>query len=691
MAAAVRKTRYSAADIQVLEGLEPVRKRPAMYIGGVDATGYHHLLWEILDNSVDEVINGYASRIEVTLHKDGKTITITDDGRGIPVDVMPKYKKPALEVILSTLHSGGKFEQGNYIHSGGLHGVGASVVNALSSSLVARVKRDGKHHVQTYAKGLATSKLKTEGKARGTGTTITFTPDADIFGLKAKFDPDLIRDRLEAKSYLHRGMIVVFRDETRKPAREDEFQHDGGIAEYLAKVVAQRGKNTVPAAQRVPPAAGAEPIVTTEEGLPETELTAQGGEIPSVPPVAAMQIPAGALFSKQSEGDVRLEIALVWTEATDEHLRSYVNGIPTPNGGTHEAGLRSGIVKAVRNYVETHGLQPKGVTLTAEDIREGICGILSSYVVDPQFQGQTKGRLNNPEVTAQVEGVVRPALEKWLNDTKTVAEPIVARIILAARAREASRAAAQQVTRKTAVSHRLNLPGKLADCASTNPQESELFIVEGDSAGGSAKQGRDRRTQAILPLRGKVLNTEQASVEKIGQNKELQDIVSALGCGIGEDFKAANLRYGKIFLLMDADSDGHHISTLLLTFFYRHMRDLIRNGSIFIAQPPLYKIEIGKDTYWALDDADRARIVKEHGKGNAKPNIMRFKGLGEMTAEELKSTTLDPRRRLALRVTIPADAALDTERTINDLLGKDVSARFRFIMERAGEVKELDV
>jgi len=679
MAAAVRKTRYSAADIQVLEGLEPVRKRPAMYIGGVDATGYHHLLWEILDNSVDEVINGYASRIEVTLHKDGKTITITDDGRGIPVDVMPKYKKPALEVILSTLHSGG------------LHGVGASVVNALSSSLVARVKRDGKHHVQTYAKGLATSKLKTEGKARGTGTTITFTPDADIFGLKAKFDPDLIRDRLEAKSYLHRGMIVVFRDETRKPAREDEFQHDGGIAEYLAKVVAQRGKNTVPAAQRVPPAAGAEPIVTTEEGLPETELTAQGGEIPSVPPVAAMQIPAGALFSKQSEGDVRLEIALVWTEATDEHLRSYVNGIPTPNGGTHEAGLRSGIVKAVRNYVETHGLQPKGVTLTAEDIREGICGILSSYVVDPQFQGQTKGRLNNPEVTAQVEGVVRPALEKWLNDTKTVAEPIVARIILAARAREASRAAAQQVTRKTAVSHRLNLPGKLADCASTNPQESELFIVEGDSAGGSAKQGRDRRTQAILPLRGKVLNTEQASVEKIGQNKELQDIVSALGCGIGEDFKAANLRYGKIFLLMDADSDGHHISTLLLTFFYRHMRDLIRNGSIFIAQPPLYKIEIGKDTYWALDDADRARIVKEHGKGNAKPNIMRFKGLGEMTAEELKSTTLDPRRRLALRVTIPADAALDTERTINDLLGKDVSARFRFIMERAGEVKELDV
>src|SRR5438094_287214 len=492
--AAVRKTSYSAADIQVLEGLEPVRKRPAMYIGGTDATGYHHLLWEILDNSVDEVINGYASRIEVTLHKDGKTATIVDDGRGIPIDVMPKYKKTALE----------------------------------------------------------------------------------------------------AKSYLHRGMIVVFRDETQKPAREDTYQHDGGIAEYLAKVVAQRGKNTVPAAQRSPSPGPREPLVSSEEGLPETELTAQGGEIPSVPPVAAMQIPPGALFNRQSEGDIRLEVALVWTEATDEHIRSYVNGIPTPNGGTHEAGLRSGIVKAVRNYMETHGLAPKGVTLTAEDIREGVCGILSSYVIDPQFQGQTKGRLNNPETIAQVEGVVRPALEKWLNDTKTVAEPIIARIILAARAREASRAAAQQVSRKTAVSHRLNLPGKLADCASTNPQESELFIVEGDSAGGSAKQGRDRRTQAILPLRGKVLNAEQASSEKVGQNKELQDIVSALGCGIGEDFKAANLRYGKIFLLMDADSDGHHISTLLLTFFYRHMRDLIRNGCVFLAQPPLYKIAIGK-------------------------------------------------------------------------------------------------
>ena len=687
---AVKKTTYNAADIQVLEGLEPVRKRPAMYIGGTDGSGYHHLLWEILDNSVDEVINGYAKTIEVTLARDGKTMTVTDDGRGIPVDVMPKYKKPAIEVILTTLHSGGKFDQGNYIHSGGLHGVGSSVVNALSESLIARVKRDGKHYVQTYARGLATSKLKSEGNARGTGTSMTFTPDPDIFGAKARFEPKLIRERLEAKSYLHRGMIVAWRDETQSPAFEETFQHEGGIAEYLAKVVAERGKNTVPGAARAPEPARVNPLapVVSADGVVE-ENTAQEGEIAQVPSSAPLQIPPGALFYKSVEAEVRLEVAMVWTEATDEHVRSYVNGIPTVNGGTHEAGLRSGIVKAVRNYIETHSLAPKGVTLTAEDIREGIAVILSSYVVDPQFQGQTKGRLNNPEVGAQVDGAIRPALEKWLNENQSVAEAVIARIILAARAREASRSAAQAVTRKTAVSHRMNLPGKLADCSSTNPADSELFIVEGDSAGGSAKQGRDRRTQAILPLRGKVLNAEQASTDKVTANKELTDIVSALGCGIGADFDATKLRYGRIFLLMDADSDGHHIATLLLTFFYRHMRELNRSGAVYIAQPPLYKIEIGKETYWALDEPDRDRIIKEKAKGNAKPNIMRFMGLGEMTADELKSTTLDPKRRMSLRVTI--DNELETDRVINDLLGKDVAARFKFIMERAGEVKELDV
>ncbi len=642
---AAKKTSYTGADIQVLEGLEPVRKRPAMYIGGTDSTGYHHLLWEIVDNSVDEVINGYAHSVEVTLHKDGHTVTVTDDGRGIPVDVMPKHKKPALEVILTTLHSGGKFEQGNYIHSGGLHGVGSSVVNALSKRMTAEVKRGGKRYEQTFARGKVTSKLKSLGGARGTGTSITFEPDAEIFGQKAKFDAELIRERLEAKSYLHKGMRVVFRDQTASPAREHVFQHDGGIAEYIQKVVAERGKPLVP--------------------------------------------PQGGLFYRSSESGVRLEIALVWTEATDEHVRSYVNGIPTPNGGTHEAGLRSGLVKAVRNYIETHGLTPKGVSLTAEDIREGMVAILSTYVVDPQFQGQTKGRLNNPEVAGQVDNFIRPTLEKWLNDNKSIAEAVVARIILAARAREASRAASQAVSRKSAVSHRLNLPGKLADCASTNPAESELFIVEGDSAGGSAKQGRDRRTQAILPLRGKVLNAEQASTDKVASNRELQDIVSALGCGIGTDVDLSKLRYGRIFLLMDADSDGHHIATLLLTFFYRHLRQLIQGGCVYLAQPPLFRIDVGKETHWALDEVDRDRILKEKVKGNAKPVITRFKGLGEMNPDTLKATTLDPKNRLALKVQI--DNELETDRVINDLLGKDVSARFKFIMERASDVKELDV
>jgi len=644
--ATARKASYTASDIQVLEGLEPVRKRPAMYIGGTDASGYHHLLWEIVDNSVDEVINGYASRVEVTLHKDGRTVTVADDGRGIPVDLMPKYRKPALEIILTTLHSGGKFEQGNYLHSGGLHGVGSSVVNALSSKLQAEVRRERKRHVQSYARGKPTSALKIVGPAKGSGTTITFTPDPDIFGERLRFDGALIRERLEAKSYLHRGMVVVFRDETESPPVEATFQHEGGIAEYLPKLVAERGKSLVP--------------------------------------------PTGGQFYLARENGVRLELALVWTEATDEHVLSYVNGIPTPNGGTHEAGLRAGMVKAVRNYIETHGLTPKGVTLTAEDIREGMVALLSTYVLEPQFQGQTKGRLNNPEMVATIDSAVRPALEKWLNDNQSVAESVVARIVLAARAREASRAASQAVSRK-GVSHHLNLPGKLADCASTNPSDSELFIVEGDSAGGSAKQGRDRRTQAILPLRGKVLNAEQASLDKVASNKELQDIVTALGCGIGPELNMAKLRYGRVFLLMDADSDGHHIATLLLTFFYRHLRPLIAGGVVHLAQPPLYRIDIGKETYWALDEADRDRILKEKAKGNAKPSIMRFKGLGEMKAAELKATTLDPKQRVSLRVAIANE--LETDRVINELLGRDVSARFKFIMERAGEVagEELDV
>ena len=634
---------YTARDITVLEGLEPVRKRPGMYIGGVDARGLHHLVNEIVDNAIDEVINGHATRLEVTLFPDGREIEVVDNGRGIPVDVHPKYKKSALELILTTLHAGGKFEHGSYVHAGGLHGVGASVVCALSSEMTAVVRRDGSEWKQTYAQGRATSKVTKspgDGRVRGSGTTIRFRPDVEIFG-KLFFDAQEIRERLEAKAYLHRGLRAVFVDETQRPARRDEFTHEGGLADWLTHVVLQRGKAT-----------------------------------------------AGGAFNLAREGDPRLELALVWTEATDEHVRSYVNGISTPSGGTHENGLRSGVTKAVRNYVETHELLPKGVAVTAEDTREGLVALLSAYVLEPQFQGQTKDRLNNPEIAAQVDGAVRPALEKWLHENPTLAEQIVSRIVLASRAREASRAAAREVTRKTAVSHRLNLPGKLADCASTDPSLSELFIVEGDSAGGSAKQGRDRKTQAILPLRGKVLNAEQANSAKVTSNRELSDIISALGCGVGAAFDLGKLRYGKVFLLMDADADGHHISTLLLTFFWRHLPKLVEGGHVYLAQPPLYRIDAARETHWALDDEERDAILSKLPK-NVKPEIMRFKGLGEMMPEQLKQTTLDPRRRRALKVTVPD--ALEAERVLSELMGKDPSARYRFITERARDADALDV
>ncbi len=638
-------TSYSGSDILVLEGLEPVRRRPGMYIGGTGASGYHHLLWEIVDNSVDEVMNGYAKRIEVTIHKDGKSATVVDDGRGIPLDEIPKFKKSALEIVMTTLHAGGKFEKKGYAHSGGLHGVGASVVNALSEEVRVRVKRGGKEHEQTYGRGLVTSKLRVLGGCRGTGTTTYFRPDPDIFGHKLAFDVPHIRERLEAKTYLHKGLKVLFVDEA--TGEKVEFAHSQGIADYLGRIIGERGK---PASH------------------------------------------AGSFYvsSDQLEGGAKAELSMAWTEATDEHVRSFVNGIPTGAGGTHENGLKSGIVKAVRNYLETTGTAPKGVTLAAEDIREGLVAILSTYVAEPQFQGQTKDRLNNPEVAQQIDAFVRPALEKWLYENRSLSEQIVARMALAARAREASRAAAQQVTRKTAVSHRLNLPGKLADCASTDPGDSELFIVEGDSAGGSAKQGRDRKTQAILPLRGKVLNAEQAAMAKVLQNKELQDIVSALGCGIRPELDVGKLRYHKIILLMDADADGHHISTLLLTFFYRHMPALIRAGHVYLAQPPLYRIDVGKQTYWALDDAERDKILATKVAKNQKPDISRFKGLGEMMPAVLKETTLDPRRRTLLRIAIDDEA--ETERQLGELMGKDAGARFRFIMERAREADvEIDV
>ncbi len=629
--------KYTAKDITVLEGLEPVRKRPGMYIGGVDTVGLHHLVWEVLDNSVDEAMNGHCDRITVTLHKNGQTVTVADNGRGIPVDVHPKYKRSALELILTTLHAGGKFENQNYFHSGGLHGVGASVVTALSSSMIAQVKRDGFHWEQKFARGVATSKLTKGNPARGSGTTITFTPDSTIFP-NTTFKASVIRERLEARSYLHRGLTLVF--ENQVDGSSETFEHERGIAEYIEKLIAERGKPAI-----------ADP------------------------------------FCAERKDGVVIECAVAWTESTEERILSFVNGIPTASGGTHENGLKSGLTKAVRNYLGVQNLVPKGLAIAAEDTREGLVAILSIYVREPQFQGQTKDRLNNPEVTAPIDNFVRTGLENYLLGQQSQAKAIANRIILAARARTASRAAAESVQRKSAISHRLNLPGKLADCSSTSPAASELFVVEGDSAGGSAKQGRDREYQAILPLRGKVLNAEQASTSKVMGNKELTDLISALGCGSGRDFDASKLRYHKICLLMDADSDGHHICTLLLTFFYRQLPELIRQGYVFIAQPPLYKVEVGKEVHWALDDREREQITSKAGSKTV--SVQRFKGLGEMNPQTLKQTTLDPSKRRLLRVTI--DNEEQTDATIQTLLGKEVEPRFKFIMERAPKVEDVDV
>ena len=641
-------TTYTGKDIQVLEGLEPVRKRPGMYIGGTGTPGLHHMLWEIVDNAVDEATNGYASQINVTLHKDGQSVTVSDNGRGIPVDEHPEKGIPALEVILTTLHAGGKFDGSSYITSGGLHGVGASVVNALSAEMVATVKRDAQEFEQRFQRGTPITALQvTKERTRGTGTTIFFRPDPDIFET-VDFDPLAIRENLEVKTYLNRDLKIVFHNEA--TGERFTFHHEGGIAEYLEHIVDDLQVH-----------------VTHDDifMLEEDDL----------------------------EGEGRLEIALQWTDAPKEQVHTFVNGIPTQDGGTHEQGLKSAVRSVIRSYMDTHDLVPHRLDITADDCREGLVAIVNLFLVDPQFQGQTKDKLNNPSARSLVSGALRLELEQYLNAHPSTGEAIATRVIQAAKARRASRSAASKARSSSSKSRRLNLPGKLADCSSSTPSEAELFIVEGDSAGGSAKQGRDRTTQAVLPLRGKVLNAEQATLKRVQNNKELSNIVQALGCGLGDALDLSHLRYHKIILLMDADSDGHHIATLLLTFFYRYMKPLIDGGFVYIAQPPLFRIDAAKDTYWALDEDDKAAILDrlESDGRNLKIDIQRFKGLGEMMPKTLKQTTLAPESRRLLSVKIPDTERLQTEQTITDLMGRDTSARFNFIMQHAGEADELDV
>ncbi len=633
---------YSAVDIEVLEGLDPVRKRPGMYIGGTDGpAGLHHLVREIIDNSVDEAMNGHADTITVTLHKDGESVTVEDNGRGIPVDIHPKFKKPALEIILTTLHAGGKFNDHNYVTAGGLHGVGASVVNALSETLEATVCREGFEWKQSFTRGKTDGPIKKGGATRRKGTRIFFRPDTEIFK-SIEFSAARLEKIIEEKSFLYKGLRLIFKD--LKNATERTFYHPEGIKSFLSSLLT----------------------------------------LASEAPVS------GECFDLDRVNGIKIEVAFCWTESTQEQLHSYVNGIHTKGGGTHEEGFKTGLSKAIRNYISVHDLLPKGVKITGEDIREGLIAVISvsvpGSVSQLQFQGQTKDRLNNPEIEPPLDALLK-SFENVLNSKPSVANALVERITLAAKARAAARSASQGISRKIGISHRLNLPGKLADCSSTKPDSSEVFIVEGDSAGGSAKQGRDRAIQAVLPLRGKVLNSVSTTEAKLHENKELLDLVSALGCGIGKNIRLDKLRYSKVIILTDADADGMHISALLMAFFYKFLRPLVEKGHLYIGISPLYRLRFGsgskEEVLWVYSDEEKEEILKERGVRGArgKVHITRFKGLGEMNPETLWDTTLNPKTRKLLQLTVEDHVEVDA--MLESLLGKDPSERYRLIQENA--------
>ena len=654
---AVAESSYSAQDIQVLEGLEAVRARPGMYIGGTDEQALHHLVAEILDNSMDEAVAGFANRIELSLNAD-YSVTVADNGRGIPVDPHPKYPdKSALEVIMTMLHSGGKFGGNVYKVSGGLHGVGSSVVNALSESLTIEVARDRKLYRQHYAKGRPLDRLEIVGNApnrRGTG--ITFRPDPEIFGANCCFSPNRLYRMARSKAFLFKGIHILWRcapellSEGDVTPTEAELHFPNGLRDFLNYQIGDRA--TV---NRVP---------FTGEGV-----------------------------LAHDEGKV--EWAVTWPEDENGFCHSYCNTVLTPQGGTHELGFKSALLRGLKEYADMAGVK-KAAGVTNEDFLSDACIMLSVFIRDPEFQGQTKDKLTSVKAVRLVEQAVKDSFDHWLSSDSENAAALLEYVV--ARSEFRKRKKEEKIQNRKSPTKRLRLPGKLADCSKAAAADTEIFIVEGDSAGGSAKQGRDRMTQAILPLRGKILNVASASLDKITQNQEIKDMIEALGCGIKENYREENLRYEKIIIMTDADVDGAHITSLLMTFFYQQMPKLIENGHLFIATPPLYKISVGGKNLYALDDEDKERILKKEVKGNQKAEISRFKGLGEMSAAQLKETTMDKAKRTLLKVLIPStnteegkEEAFETRRMVERLMGKNPEQRFKFIIERAKFVDDLDI
>jgi len=633
---------YTAENIQVLEGLEAVRKRPGMYIGSTGESGLHHLVWEIVDNSVDEALAGYCDHIEIKILKDN-VISIKDNGRGIPVDIHPITKKPAVETILTVLHAGGKFGNGSYKVSGGLHGVGSSVVNALSEFLKVNIYLEGKIYEQYYERGVPKTPLRVIGETKDRGTMITFKPDKEIFTETTIFDYITIRDHVRQLAFLNKGLKITledFRDEHRK----ETFQYNGGIIEYVQYL--NKGKETI-----------------------HQDVIYVHGQ------------------KEHGNDTIEIEIALQYCNDYNTRIYAFTNNIFNPNGGTHEVGFKQALTRTLNQFAKDKGLFKKDESLTADDVREGLTAIISCRHTNPQFEGQTKAKLGNPEVRKITDTIFSEGLEKYFIEHPTDTKTIIDKAINALNAREAARKA-RELTRRKSPLDSLGFASKLADCRSKDPAISELYIVEGDSAGGSAKQGRDSEFQAILPLRGKVLNVEKAHMNKILSNREIVSMIQAIGTNVGNMFNIENARYHKIIIMTDADVDGAHIRTLLLTFFFRYMRGLIEHGYIYIAQPPLYKISQGKKVAYAYSDAELEKILNEF-PDNPKPTIQRYKGLGEMNPEQLWETTMNPETRTLIKVKI--EDAYEAEQVFDRLMGDDVEPRREFIQQNARYVQNLDI